>query len=73
LFCQADLEDRTGNIVYLNMSAKRRKDIKKQAGRQDGKKEYQREQQAAPCMNKDCRLRSAGCKGFAGCPGYKGR
>jgi len=25
------------------------------------------------CANKDCKLRKRGCKGFEGCPGYKGR
>ncbi|MBF0540740.1 MAG: hypothetical protein HQK91_04740 [Nitrospirae bacterium] len=23
------------------------------------------------CINKECRLRVKGCKGFEGCPGYK--
>ncbi|MBF0465934.1 MAG: hypothetical protein HQK88_13465 [Nitrospirae bacterium] len=25
----------------------------------------------AHCINKECRLREKGCKGFEGCPGYK--
>jgi hypothetical protein len=25
------------------------------------------------CTNVDCKLRKAGCKGFEGCPGYKGK
>ncbi len=25
------------------------------------------------CMNAECRLRKAGCKGFEGCPGFKAR
>jgi len=25
------------------------------------------------CTNSDCKLRKAGCKGFEGCPGYKGK
>jgi hypothetical protein len=28
---------------------------------------------AAICTNTECRLRKAGCRGFEGCPGYKGR
>jgi hypothetical protein len=24
------------------------------------------------CINSDCRLRAAGCRGFMGCPGFKG-
>jgi len=25
------------------------------------------------CTNASCRLRKAGCSGFEGCPGYKGK
>jgi len=25
------------------------------------------------CTNAACRLRKAGCRGFEGCPGYKGK
>ena len=25
------------------------------------------------CLNASCKLRKAGCTGFEGCPGYKGR
>jgi len=25
------------------------------------------------CTNRDCKLRKKGCRGFEGCPGYKGR
>ncbi len=25
------------------------------------------------CVNTDCRLRIKGCRGFEGCPGYKGK
>jgi len=25
------------------------------------------------CTNVECKLRKAGCKGFQGCPGYKGK
>jgi hypothetical protein len=25
------------------------------------------------CTNASCRLRKAGCRGFQGCPGYKGK
>ena len=25
------------------------------------------------CINAECRLRKAGCKGFEGCPGFKSR
>lgn len=25
------------------------------------------------CMNTSCKLRKAGCRGFEGCPGYKGK
>jgi hypothetical protein len=25
------------------------------------------------CTNVECRLRKAGCTGFEGCPGYKGK
>lgn len=25
------------------------------------------------CINKECKLRKKGCKGFEGCPGYMGR
>jgi hypothetical protein len=25
------------------------------------------------CTNIECKLRKAGCKGFEGCPGYKGK
>ncbi|NWF98086.1 MAG: hypothetical protein HXY52_04025 [Nitrospirae bacterium] len=25
------------------------------------------------CMNASCKLRKAGCRGFEGCPGYKGK
>jgi len=25
------------------------------------------------CTNASCRLRKAGCRGFEGCPGYKGK
>jgi hypothetical protein len=27
----------------------------------------------AICTNKDCRLRTKGCKGFEGCPGFRGK
>ncbi|MEW6115292.1 MAG: hypothetical protein AB1553_00115 [Nitrospirota bacterium] len=32
-----------------------------------------KEKHSCICTNKECKLRSAGCKGFEGCPGYKGR
>ena len=32
-----------------------------------------REPNVCICTNKDCKLRKAGCKGFEGCSGYKGR
>jgi hypothetical protein len=25
------------------------------------------------CTNSDCKLRKKGCKGFEGCPGFKGK
>ncbi|MBF0319853.1 MAG: hypothetical protein HQL01_08650 [Nitrospirae bacterium] len=28
-------------------------------------------EEKAVCVNKNCRLRKGGCKGFEGCPGYK--
>ncbi|KWT82476.1 hypothetical protein [Candidatus Magnetominusculus xianensis] len=28
-------------------------------------------EEKAVCINKDCKLRKGGCKGFEGCPGYK--
>ncbi|MBF0568504.1 MAG: hypothetical protein HQK95_06495 [Nitrospirae bacterium] len=28
-------------------------------------------EEKAICINKDCKLRKGGCKGFEGCPGYK--
>lgn len=43
--------------------------IKKQKGRKVSPKE----QHISICINKDCKLRKAGCKGFEACPGYKGR
>ncbi|MCG6551553.1 MAG: hypothetical protein L7F77_04445 [Candidatus Magnetominusculus sp. LBB02] len=28
-------------------------------------------EEKAVCINRDCKLRKGGCKGFEGCPGYK--
>ncbi|MBF0517458.1 MAG: hypothetical protein HQK97_10150 [Nitrospirae bacterium] len=34
-------------------------------------KTRQLREEKAICINKDCKLRKSGCKGFEGCPGYK--
>jgi len=36
-------------------------------------KEMPRKQPASICANIHCKLRKAGCKGYEGCPGYKGK
>jgi hypothetical protein len=46
---------------------------KKKAGKQRKKIESAREPDITICTNVECKLRKAGCKGFEGCPGYKGR
>lgn len=35
--------------------------------------ERRNSQKGSVCINIECRLRSAGCSGFEGCPGFKGR
>ncbi|MBF0457155.1 MAG: hypothetical protein HQK99_04585 [Nitrospirae bacterium] len=45
---------------------------KKDASGQLGKHtRRQLKEEKAVCINKDCKLRKGGCKGFEGCPGYK--
>jgi hypothetical protein len=47
----------------------KKKDFKKQVGM----KKLSTEAYITICTNVECKLRGAGCKGFEGCPGYKGK
>jgi hypothetical protein len=46
--------------------------VKKKEPRKDGKTQNQIKQPSI-CTNSGCILRKKGCKGFEGCPGYKGK
>jgi hypothetical protein len=46
---------------------------KKKFKKQKEKKESMKEKGSTVCTNVECKLRRAGCKGFEGCPGYKGK
>jgi len=46
---------------------------KKKEDKQKKKREAAKEKYISICANVECKLRKAGCKGFEGCPGYKGR
>jgi len=48
--------------------------VKKKYSKKDviKRKEHVKQNQII-CVNKDCRLRIKGCRGFEGCPGYMGR
>jgi hypothetical protein len=46
---------------------------KKKFKKQKEEKESTKETYITICINVECKLRRAGCKGFEGCPGYKGR
>jgi hypothetical protein len=50
-------------------SLTKKKNIKKQKE----EKESTKETYITICTNVECKLRRVGCKGFEGCPGYKGR
>jgi len=46
---------------------------KKKEDKQKKKREAAKEKYITICTNVECKLRKAGCRGFEGCPGYKGR
>jgi hypothetical protein len=46
---------------------------KKKYKKKKEKKESPKETYITVCTNAECKLRRAGCKGFEGCPGYKGK
>jgi hypothetical protein len=46
---------------------------KKEARKHKGKRKSPIEAFVTICTNVECKLRKKGCKGFEGCPGYKGR
>jgi hypothetical protein len=47
---------------------------KKSTGKRAGRKRSGEKQASTVCINKDCKLRKQkSCKGFEGCPGFKGR
>ncbi|MDP2755519.1 MAG: hypothetical protein Q8P40_14175 [Nitrospirota bacterium] len=50
-------------------SAFKKKEVKKL----EGIKKLSKEAYITICTNVECKLRRAGCKGFEGCPGYKGK
>lgn len=45
----------------------------KEVKKREEKKALSKKVHITICTNVECRLRKAGCKGFEGCPGYKGR
>lgn len=48
--------------------------MKKQAVKsKKPERDSRKEAFAGICVNANCKLRKAGCKGFEACPGYKGR
>jgi hypothetical protein len=46
---------------------------KKKEDRRKKKREAAKEKNFSICTNVECKLRKAGCRGFEGCPGYRGR
>jgi hypothetical protein len=47
---------------------------KQSTGKRAGRKRSEGKQDLTVCVNKDCKLRKQkNCKGFEGCPGFKGR
>ncbi len=46
---------------------------KKKEDKQKKKREAVKEKYITICRNVECKLRKTGCRGFEGCPGYKGR
>lgn len=46
---------------------------KKKEDKQKKKRESAKVKYITICTNVECKLRKAGCTGFEGCPGYKGR
>jgi hypothetical protein len=60
--------------MYLSkMQNMKRFTNKKKADKQNKKSKAAEEKHITICTNVECRLRKAGCTGFEGCPGYKGR
>jgi len=41
--------------------------------KQKEKKKFTKKAYSTICTNVECKLRKAMCRGFEGCPGYKGR
>jgi hypothetical protein len=62
-----------GGVKIIEMKSKKhltnQKILRKQ--KQGGK--HLKEICITICTNAECKLRKAGCMGFEGCPGYKGR
>ncbi|MDO8283050.1 MAG: hypothetical protein Q7U10_10595 [Thermodesulfovibrionia bacterium] len=46
---------------------------KKNTADQPARKNRQGEKMRPICINKDCKIRRAGCEGSQECPGYKGK
>jgi hypothetical protein len=47
--------------------------MRKKAVKKQKQKDSLKEPNITICTNVECKLRKAGCRGFEGCPGYKGR
>ncbi|OGW51448.1 MAG: hypothetical protein A2Y81_07495 [Nitrospirae bacterium RBG_13_43_8] len=47
--------------------------MKKKVVTREKQKDLPKKPNSTICTNVECKLRKAGCKGFEGCPGYKGR
>jgi hypothetical protein len=64
----------------ISLSCKRGKEkivsenlMKKKVVKRQKQKDWPKKSNSTICTNAECKLRKAGCKGFEGCPGYKGR
>jgi hypothetical protein len=47
--------------------------MRKKAVKKKKQKDSLKEPNITICINVECKLRKTGCRGFEGCPGYKGR
>ncbi len=56
--------------MHKNFIKIKKKNMKKTL-KSDIYKKTSRKKSDPPCMNRECRLRKAGCTGYGGCPGYK--
>jgi hypothetical protein len=62
------LSYKAGREKIISENLMKKKVVKKQKQKDSTKKPA-----STICTDVECKLRKAGCKGFEGCPGYKGR